>query len=228
MKAIKEGHKAYSNFYAVTTVNPFTGEQETIDSKDVLKRFTGKDTFFAPAFISFRDERNPYPEVQAQLAQLFEQGKLRRDENYMALYVSPIGKREHDTTARHAYYYIKEAMLQENIEVQVVLQTNIGTLNPDNTIRPNYGFDYTLQNMALAICAKMGGMPWKFNVSKKNELVIGVGAFRNTELGATYIGSAFSFDNTGSFNSFEYFLKDEMRELVGSIKDAIIRYSSIN
>ena len=228
MKAIKEGHRAYSNSYAVNTVNPFTGEQETINSKDVLKRFTGKDTIFAPAYISFHDERNPYPEVKAALAQLFEQGKLRRDENYMALYVSPIGKRERDLTARRAYYYIKEAMLQEKIEVQVVLQTNIGTLNADKTVRPNYGFEYSLQNMALAICAKMGGMPWKFNVSKKNELVIGVGAFRNTELGATYIGSAFSFDNTGSFNSFEYFLKDEMRELVGSIKDAIIRYSSIN
>lgn len=228
MKSIKEGHNQYRNYNIITTINPTTGEEEHVNTKDVLKRFTGKDTVFAPAFISFKNERNPFPEVSAQLQKLFAEGKLMRGENYMALYVSPIGKRDRDMVARHAYYEIKEAMLKEKIEVQVILQTKIGTLQPNGQVLAINNFAYTLQNMALAICAKMGGMPWKFDVPKKNELVLGIGAFRNTELGATYIGSALSFDNTGSFNSFEYFLKDEMLELVGSIKDAIIRYSSIN
>ena len=60
------------------------------------------------------------------------------------------------------------------------------------------------------------------------ELVIGVGAFKNTDTNVQYIASAFSFDNTGAFNSFEYFHKYEVSELAGSIEDASINYANIN
>ena len=56
------------------------------------------------------------------------------------------------------------------------------------------------------------------------ELVVGVGAFKNIDTNIQYIASAFSFDNTGAFNSFEYFHKDELKELVGSIESAIMDY----
>ena len=87
-------------------------------------------------------------------------------------------------------------------------------------------FAYTLQNIAIAINAKLGGTPWRIAVPKYRELIVGVGAFRHNDTNTQYIGSAFSFDNTGAFNSFEYFQKDEIKELAGSIKDAIIQYKN--
>ena len=89
-------------------------------------------------------------------------------------------------------------------------------------------FAYTLQNIAIAVNAKLGGIPWRINMPEAKELVIGVGAFKNTDTNVQYIASAFSFDNTGAFNSFEYFHKYEVSELAGSIEDAIINYANIN
>lgn len=66
----------------------------------------------------------------------------------------------------------------------------------------------------------MGGTPWRINVRKQDELIIGIGAFKNIDTNTQYIGSAFSFDNTGAFTSFQYFQKEELKELAGSIKDA--------
>lgn len=215
LKSLRDGHKAYKLYETTDTSN----------KPDVLKRFTGKDTAFVNAYIEFENMTNPAPEVEQQLNQLFSNGKFRLDETYIALYVSPIDKHTHNATARYAYYKIKEKLLARDIALQVVNADNI-TFPGTTTIKT--GFEYTLQNIALAICAKLGGIPWKFNVQKTNELVVGIGAFRNQEKGATYIGSAFAFDNTGVFDSFQYFLQDEIKELVGSIRDAIIRYSSAN
>ena len=89
------------------------------------------------------------------------------------------------------------------------------------------GFTYTLQNMSIAINAKLGGTPWRIAVPEKRELVIGVGAFKNMDTNVQYIGSAFSFDNTGSFNSFEYFHKDELQELAGSIQNAVLNFRNL-
>ncbi len=232
MQSLHKGYGAYKN-YNKSFVDPLTGIQQ-YDS-DVLRRFTGKDTEFAHFFIEFTNKNDPYPEVNRQLLLAFENGKLKRDSAYMALYVSPIKKTGSSGDARKAYSRIKDAFLRQNIMTQVITTDNIGKVNPnkynekgEKEIIAGYSFAYTLQNMALAICAKMGGIPWKINVQKKKELVVGIGAFRNQEDGATYIGSAFSFDNTGSFNAFECFLQDEMLALVGSIKQAIINFSSVN
>jgi hypothetical protein len=82
--------------------------------------------------------------------------------------------------------------------------------------------------MSIAINAKLGGTPWRINIQKQDELIVGVGAFKNSDTNTQYIGSAFSFDNTGAFNSFEYFQKDELRELAGSIENAIRNFSQVN
>jgi hypothetical protein len=80
--------------------------------------------------------------------------------------------------------------------------------------------------MSVAICAKLGGSPWLLDETEKKELIIGIGAFRSDN--QQYIGAAFSFDNTGIFNDYSYFEKSELDELVGAIKLAIMRYSSVN
>lgn len=74
--------------------------------------------------------------------------------------------------------------------------------------------------------AKLDGIPWRLDVPVKNELIIEVGAFKNMEQNLQYIGSAFSFSNTGQFNSFEYFLKNEIRAFAGKIAYEVRKYSS--
>jgi hypothetical protein len=51
----------------------------------------------------------------------------------------------------------------------------------------------------------------------KNELIVGVGAFKNHLSNVRYIGSAFSFTNNGKFNKFECFMCNQTDELAGSI-----------
>jgi hypothetical protein len=87
-------------------------------------------------------------------------------------------------------------------------------------------FSYYLQNIAIAVNAKLGGTPWRIATPLQRELIVGVGAFKNIETNTNYIGSAFSFDNTGAFKSFEYFQKDELLELAGAIQNAIINYKN--
>ena len=232
VNSLRDGYGAYK-IYSKPVINPFTGKSD--EKIDVLKRFTGRDTKFAQFFIEFHNKRDPFPEVQQKMIEAFANGRLKKNIAYMALYVSPINKQDVDHNAQMAYSRIKDALLSHNIMTQVILTENIGAINRNKLnkkgefeVSPIPGFAYTLQNMALAICAKMGGTPWRIATQKKNELVIGIGAFFNQEKGATYIGSAFSFDNTGTFNSFECFMKDQMRALVGSIKEAIMKFASIN
>lgn len=61
----------------------------------------------------------------------------------------------------------------------------------------------------------------------KNELVVGVGAFKNPESGVQYIGSAFSFANNGKFNNFDCFMKNQVDELAGSIIQAVREYVAV-
>lgn len=92
------------------------------------------------------------------------------------------------------------------------------------------GEDYTfsLPNLAIAMLAKLDGVPWSLTASKRNELVVGVGAFRQRSTGMQYIGSSFCFDNKGKFNRFDCFLKNELGLLVGSIARAVRNYVESN
>lgn len=152
---------------------------------------------------------------------------------YIAIYLTPISKYAHDKEQRKIYYKVKEKLLNLNITSQCIETDKMMKILEDDAKLDKYGntksnFAYTLQNMAIAINAKLGGIPWRINVPDLTELVVGVGAFRHEDTNVQYIASAFSFDNTGSFNSFDYFHHDQTAELAGSIEEAIIRYANVN
>jgi len=152
---------------------------------------------------------------------------------YLAIYLTPVGKYIRNKEQRKIYYKVKEKLLKRNISSQCIeTDKMLKVLENDSALekagKKGQNFAYTLQNMAIAINAKLGGTPWRINMPTTKELVIGIGAFKNTDTNVQYIASAFSFDNTGAFNSFEYFHKDEISELAGSIEEAIINYTNIN
>lgn len=165
--------------------------------------------------IYFQNRDDPFPEIYEAITRRDFDSNIR----YFAIYISPISKSVPDKARRLVYYKIKELLLKRKISSQV--------LDPDKIIT-NKKYHYSLPNIGIAILAKLNGIPWKLDINQKNELIVGVGAFKPTEGGVQYIGSAFSFSNTGKFNRFECFQKYQTRELAGSIILAVKEYAEIN
>ena len=173
--------------------------------------------------ILFNSADNPIPEISKALS---EKG-IDPTDRYIAIYLTPVSKSAKSLDQRIIYYHVKELLLRYDIAVQCIETDKMSSCLASDARKNKSGFTYTLQNMSIAINAKLGGTPWRIAVPKKRELVIGIGAFKNMDSNVQYIGSAFSFDNTGSFNSFDYFHKDELRELAGSIQEAVQNFRNL-
>lgn len=141
---------------------------------------------------------------------------------YIAVYLSPVSKHTKDYDQRMIYYQVKEYLLKNDIALQFIETDKMLQHLADDRRRGKTNFAYTLQNISIAINAKLGGTPWCIDVPPTKELVIGVGAVKVNDI--QYIGSAFSFTNTGEFNAFEYFHKDELPELCGAVEESIINF----
>lgn len=179
-----------------------------------IKASTSKDHF-----IEFTNESDPIPEIVEKLESLeFDHDNIK----YAAFYLSPFDKFTPNPEDREVYIQIKELFLSEGIVTQVVDYHKM-----IENIENQYNFQFSLQNMALALHAKLGGAPWKLAVTDKKELVIGVGAFTNQGENKRYIASAFSFQNNGLFRNFEYFNQHESKLLAGSILTAIRGFTSV-
>ena len=165
--------------------------------------------------IVYEDLENPMPEIQQGIKDL----DTKPDVTYVAVYLSPFNKHIQDLTKRGVYYKVKEQLLLKRIVSQVI-DFNRYKKNIDS-------FVYDLTNISLALLAKLEGVPWQLNVSNKKELVIGVGAFRNMIENVHYVASAFSFQNNGKFNGFQYDTKSNTLELAGAISDAIYTFVNI-
>lgn len=159
--------------------------------------------------IEFTNKDNPISEIKTKL----QQKEWDKNISYLGFYISPHSRFVSDSSLRNIYYQVKELFLNENIMTQAIdfsdLQSNINT------------YQWHLNNISLAIHAKLGGKPWKLAVTEKKELVIGVGAFTNQNQNQRYVASAFSFQNNGIFNRFDCFSKEDTELLAGSILNAI-------
>ena len=204
----------------------YQGKDESVRKR--LEKYIGTNVSYAGTpflYIFFKDINNPVPEIeQAMRQEDFVNRPLHV--KYLGIYVSPIHKYSSERRQKECYYKIKELFLRANIPTQCIdARKMVAAINSDRESR-RHNFLYTLQNMGVAICAKLGGSPWLLDETVKKELIIGIGAFKTDN--QQYIGAAFSFDNTGIFNNYCYFQKSEFDELVGSIKMAIINYTAIN
>jgi Piwi domain len=144
---------------------------------------------------------------------------------YCILYISPVPKYDGNSIKKGVYYRMKEMFLHEKYYSQVIYKNNIRKWDKNsNSFKQNEYFNYFLPNIQAAILAKLGGVPWRLDREEDEELIIGVGAFRCLTKKTTYLGSAFCFDNRGRFKNFSCFGKNEMAELVGSIREAVISF----
>lgn len=173
--------------------------------------------YFAPKDFSiiFKNKDNPLPEIRAQLSDR----RFLPDIDYIAIYISPFSRDKCTKAQKGIYFKVKEILLQRGITSQAIDANKI-------TNNPNY--QYSLNNIAIAVLAKLNGVPWRLNSKLKSELIVGVGAFKHTDTDIRYIGSAFSFTNNGRFNKFDCFHRHQTEELAGSILMAIREYVSLS
>lgn len=161
--------------------------------------------------ITFHDKTNAAVEIENALATK----NLQAGRRYFAFYVSLWDKFEPNEQLRRIYFRVKEVMLQREVALQVVNHHKIMA----------QGFQYSIANIAIAMVAKLGGIPWRLATEQKNDLIVGFGAFRSENYRTPYVGASFSFNNLGVFNEFDCFPADEVWNLAGSIRQAIERYT---
>lgn len=167
--------------------------------------------------IQIPDYSNPLAFIESELGNR----TFLTDVTYIAVYITPFGAFESNKPKRDIYFKLKEILLKRSIISQVI------DVNKMRESR-NYGWIYSLTNIAIGMLAKLDGKPWILNAAKNNDLLVGVGAFLNIESSVRYVGTAFSFSNEGIFNKFEYFIKDNTDLLAGSIEDAVQNYVKEN
>ena len=188
--------------------------------KKGYKSFPGLESFVKIQFgidtsksIRFTNN-NPVSEITTAIQQLQFEPKT----NYAALYISRIKRDSADEEEDEVYFQLKELLLHYKITSQVIYKNNID----------NPSFNYFLPNIAIALLAKLGGIPWRLYRPIKNDLIIGIGADRSLVSQDRFIGCAFCFKNDGRFNGFNAFEKNNTTALADSIKQAIEYYIAEN
>lgn len=135
-----------------------------------------------------------------------------KNTQYVAIYISPVSNDDVNNPAHSIYFKLKEILLQQKITSQVIYK--------DNPAKS--AFKFHLPNIATALLAKIGGIPWQLqNYRRDNDLIIGVGAFKSEKIGKRYIGSAFCFDNDGVFKEFDCYKDNDLDRIVESIRKAL-------
>ncbi len=158
--------------------------------------------------IVFNSLTKAYDEIQAGL----DRQDRKPDECYIGILISPVHKDGVNNPYHELYYQVKELMLQRGMVCQAI--------HFQNPHKPNFRFH--LPNIAVAMSAKVGGIPWKLKTYNPNmDLVIGVGAFRSSLRHDCYVGSAFCFDGEGVFQEFDCYQHDNNEKLVADICKAI-------
>jgi len=160
--------------------------------------------------IAFDPNKEPLPYIKDQIRQLILDPKT----GYFAIFVSPWSEWEQDQKKWIVYHRLKEALLNRNIMLQVFNRNKLVTGN----------LQYFMPNVAVALTAKLGGVPWRLNKPVKDELVIGFGAFRSNRLNIKYVGASFCFSGDGAFRKFDCFRADSTYAIAGSVVEAINKY----
>ena len=136
----------------------------------------------------------------------------------MGIYLTPHPKETTDKVIHNLYYKIKFELLKYDITSQVIETSTV----------ISSGFNYSLPNIAIAILAKLDGVPWRLHRAIYNELIVGVGAFKSKSFASRYIASAFCFSNDGRFKGFLCYSAHSTIKLAGSIREAVENFIEQN
>lgn len=192
--------------------------------KGGFKQFPGLERYVGiPVVLANSEAGDGYKRLQYQgkedllrAYKEFETNELPNDsyENYVAIVIGDFDKNNPDSE----YYALKYMLLNKGIASQFVKEENI---------RKTSVFNYHLPNIAIGIHAKLGGIPWRLDSDKKNDLVIG---FNQVKVGDDrYIGSSVFFDNEGYLKrTTAYRDSNDSKDLITQLKESVNEYISEN
>ena len=179
------------------------------DAKNTLSSLINEQFSTKKGFsIAFTSLPKAYDEIKAGL----DKQNRKPGECHAAFFISPIPKDGVNNPYHELYYKVKELLLQREMICQAIYFENPHKSN----------FNFHLPNIAVALSAKVGGIPWKLkSLNPNSDLVIGVGAFRSSLRNERYIGSAFCFNGEGVFQEFDCYRHNDSEKLVADICKAI-------
>lgn len=133
-------------------------------------------------------------------------------ENLIAVCIIPFSKTNATEEESKIYFKIKQILLNKNIPSQFIKRDKIFLEN----------FHYSLPNIAIAMLAKIGGVPWKLSKSHYDELIIGFNVY--IEEKDKYIGSCVFFDNEGIIQELNFYPTSNIEEICKGLFQSIVKY----
>ncbi|HCN50591.1 Piwi domain-containing protein [Chryseobacterium indologenes] len=128
------------------------------------------------------------------------------DKKVVGIFIEDCAIDEEDLLASSHYYFLKYHFIKNNLPLQVVNYRKLGEKN---------ALKWSTSNVALAMFAKMGGIPWVVKPSNYNCLILGVGCShkRDFETGSItkYFAYTVCLDSSGLYKTLEV-LADETNE----------------
>jgi len=187
-----------------------------LNSKNVKSRlnsYTKIPTLFdASLDMMFTRKETPLDEVGPAIDQM----SLYPNIGYLGIYLSPFDKYATEESEHRIYYGIKEALIQRGIASQ--------TIDEHKMKQAGSSFRFWIPNMAMAIIAKLGGIPWILDRPATHSLLIGFGLYQTRKYDRRYIGSSVCFSNDGRFDEFDFFPEEESFMVAASLEKAIMKY----
>lgn len=182
------------------------------------RHFPGLESYVGipaqPAETKIKYEHNKFIELPEKIELELSNSSY---ENLIAICIMPFNKQSATPEQSDAYYKIKEILLNKNIPSQFLERSKIYSEN----------FHYYLPNISIAMLAKLGGVPWKLQTDRYDQLIIGFNIFRNEA--NSFIGSAIYFDNEGLLKDIYAFeKKNSVKEITLSVRDSIVKYIEQN
>lgn len=151
------------------------------------------------------ESNDPSTELTAKL----EQYKKDEGLKYFAIYLTDHKRFEELEDNEAEYYQVKYSLLQKEILSQFVFWKNIDSPN----------FKFHLPNIAVAILAKLGGIPWKLDTVSSAKMIVGFGVKRLND--NTYLGNTLCFKDDGEFYKFETYKRANIQTIGEALRDSI-------
>ncbi len=137
-------------------------------------------------------------------------------EHYFVILIGPFKKGQQSEDLNKLYYYTKKQLLKKSISSQFIYYKDI---------RSNY-FHFYLPNIAIAILAKLGGIPWRLKEESYKELIIGFNTKKIND--NRYIGSAVFFDNQGYLKKVNSYERNNLNKIANDLKETIEAFKRNN
>jgi|GEM_PF-7050504 len=134
-------------------------------------------------------------------------------EAYIGFYLSPWGK--YDSVHQQYYYKLKSMATKYGLSLQVIERDKFETANRQGN------FKFFIPNLAVAMIAKLGGIPWKVTtLNNKNILICGYASYRPHQAQAVMAANVF-MDTSGTFLDAQAWPVEQYYRLDGYLANSI-------